>query len=1021
MSDDAEAHGSRISASAASDGAEAAVREPARVAAVRATGLLDAEAEEVFDRLSRLAVRLLGVPAAFLSLVDADRDFYLSACGFGEPLASARQITGPTFCHHALASPGPLVIPDTAADPAYRDVPTVRTLGVAAYVGVPVAVDGQRVGSFCAIDTRPRAWTALEVETMTELAGAAERELDLRMQRATLGAANHRLQAQQAELEVQAETLAGANANLEAALADAVRARRDADAARRQAGAAEAQLRSVFAQAPAAVSVTLGPEHRFVLVNPRATAITGRDDLVGRTYAEAFPELAAQGFAAVLDRVYATGEPYVADEALVTVHRPDGARVAGHYDFVYQPLRDAAGAVTGVLQHAVDVTARVAARAALAAADARFRAVQDASPDGSVVVESVRDDAGRIVDFASTYVNPAAERLTGRAAADLLGRRLLEQFPHVRDEGLFDAYVRVVETGQPYVAETEYRHDGMDHGLRLTVAKVGDGFHIHFADVSERLRAERRARFLGDLGAALQPLADPDALMATAARLLGEHLGADRCAYAEVEADEDTFTIIGDYTHGDTASIVGRFTFAAFGAEVLRLMRANAPYVVDDAWADPRVTAADRAAYAATQIRAVVCVPLHKAGRLAAAMAVHQRRPRRWAPDEVELVVTVVQRCWESLERARAYRDLAEREAALAAASAQLAERTAAAEQARRVAEDERRGAEEARRTAEEANAAKAQFLANMSHELRTPLNAIGGYVQLVELGVHGPVTDAQRGALARVQQAQRHLLGLITEILDYAKVEGGRVEYDVRPVDAREVVAAVAPLVEPLFRAKGLAYAVRLPDAPVLVWADRERLGQVLVNLLSNAAKFTAAKDVGADPGPAGGAGVVVEVSPGADAEADAVVVDVAERLAGPAGPDAGRPDAVFLRVRDTGRGIARDQQERVFEPFVQVGKRFAGDAPGTGLGLAISRDLARGMGGDLRVRSAAGEGSVFTVTLRRVVDVAGQPTERRLVDDRRGGTAEDAPGDAPGDSGTRRSPSRDAPAGRSAAPGGG
>jgi hypothetical protein len=92
-----------------------------------------------------------------------------------------------------------------------------------------------------------------------------------------------------------------------------------------------------------------------------------------------------------------------------------------------------------------------------------------------------------------------------------------------------------------------------------------------------------------------------------------------------------------------------------------------------------------------------------------------------------------------------------------------------------------------------------------------------------------------------------------------------------------------------------------------------------------------------------------------------------------------------VFLRVRDTGRGIARAQQERVFEPFVQVGKRFAGDAPGTGLGLAISRDLARGMGGDLRVRSAEGAGSTFTVTLRRAVDAAGHPTDRRDADERR------------------------------------
>lgn len=160
------------------------ISDPRRLAAVRATGLLDSEVEEAFDRLTRLAVRLVKIPAAFVSLVDEHRDFYKSACGFGEPLASARQLEGPTFCHYAIQSSEPLIIPDTNADPVYRNVPTVRTLGVAAYVGIPIVVNGHVLGAFCAIDVVPHAWTGDEVIVLKELAAVAVSEISLRSARA---------------------------------------------------------------------------------------------------------------------------------------------------------------------------------------------------------------------------------------------------------------------------------------------------------------------------------------------------------------------------------------------------------------------------------------------------------------------------------------------------------------------------------------------------------------------------------------------------------------------------------------------------------------------------------------------------------------------------------------------------------------------------------------------------------------------------------------------------------------------
>ena len=245
--------------------------------------------------------------------------------------------------------------------------------------------------------------------------------------------------------------------------------------------------------------------------------------------------------------------------------------------------------------------------------------------------------------------------------------------------------------------------------------------------------------------------------------------------------------------------------------------------------------------------------------------------------------------------------------------------------------------AQRARAAAEEANAAKMTFLATMSHELRTPLNAIAGHVQIMEMELHGPVTVAQRDALARVSKAQRHLLGLINDILTYAKVESGRTSYDLVALDVAEVVTEACQLVEPRFLVKHISLQVELAKgtkAP-LVLADRDKLGQVVLNLLSNGLKFT----------PSGGAVTVMLATP-TDAS-----------------------DIVQLIVSDTGVGIPADRLDSIFEPFVQLGRGLSSgpEQEGTGLGLSISRDLARGMGGNLVVTSAPGRGSTFTLSLAR------------------------------------------------------
>ena len=266
-------------------------------------------------------------------------------------------------------------------------------------------------------------------------------------------------------------------------------------------------------------------------------------------------------------------------------------------------------------------------------------------------------------------------------------------------------------------------------------------------------------------------------------------------------------------------------------------------------------------------------------------------------------------------------RDLTERRAAERRASEAAAKAAAEAEARRR--------ADEARNRADEANSAKGQFLAAMSHELRTPLNAIGGYADLLAMGLAGPVTPQQLEHLGRIKRSQAHLLGIINDILNFSRVEAGQLKYELGPIEIHEVVHAVMLMISPQAQAKGLRLSDSACDSGLVGWADRAKVDQIVLNLVSNAVKFTSA-----------GGTITLSCQQFGNSR-------------------------VAITVRDTGCGIPADQLESIFEPFVQVGRSLTDTREGAGLGLAISRDLARAMRGDIIAKSTIDVGSEFKLIL--------------------------------------------------------
>jgi PAS domain S-box-containing protein len=525
-----------------------------------------------------------------------------------------------------------------------------------------------------------------------------------------------------------------------------------------------------------------------------------------------------------------------------------------------------------------------------------------------------------IVDARSdtiTLVNPALAHLLGYEPGEMQGMPVQAFYAPDARAAMPDAVRTAHERGQVAYDTTYLRKDGTTLPVRVELATIyhDDGRpHYRIAnveDVRELMRLEARQRFLALASARLSGTLDSEATSRELVRLAVPFL-ADWATFHVLDPTDARVRLVAvEHRDPHRAALLhrlaGRHAARADATTGLaRALRTGVPELV------PHVTygmlteqvgdAEQLALLHAIGLRSVMHVPLVARGRILGALSFAVAESGRgYTADDLALAEEFAQRAALAVDNARLFG----------------AERAARAE------------AEAAREAAEAANRAKSEFLTIMSHELRTPLNGIAGYTELLQMGLFGPVTDAQRENLERIRRSEQQLLALINDLLNFARLESGRVEYALAPTPVAMLVQDVVEIVAPQAAGKGLRLAVQ-PVAPHVVRVDAERVRQVLLNLLSNAVRFT----------PAGG-------------RIELAVEDAA--------------DAVRIHVRDTGPGIPAEHLERIFEPFVQLGRSLHSPRDGSGLGLAISRDLARGMGGDLVAHSVVGEGSTFTFILPR------------------------------------------------------
>jgi PAS domain S-box-containing protein len=538
------------------------------------------------------------------------------------------------------------------------------------------------------------------------------------------------------------------------------------------------------------------------------------------------------------------------------------------------------------------------------------------------------------------YLNEAATRVLseslGSPRESLIGKTLWELYPDIVGTR-FEQEMRRAQDSRVTVTFEEYYPRRAAWSELRCYPLPGGGIATIWKNINEQKRAAERQHYIAEASDILASSLDYRATVTQLAQLLVPTL-ADWCGIRLVDENGHLPQLAAAHVDPRKAEWIlaaGRKFVLRTDAEAgpMYVLRTGNTELYEDVTDEMlQQMAADEdhlELLRSVRMRSIIRVPLKARGRVIGVLSlVAGESGRRYTEAEKVLAEQLAERAAIAIDNARLF---TETEAARDALEKSRQALTATNAKLSHINEEllaKTRLAEQSRSEAEAANRSKADFLAHMSHELRTPLNAIAGYSELMELGLHGPLTAEQSEDLRRIKKSQRHLLSLINDVLNFAKLEAAHVRYEIKPVSVRKAVSALEPLIAPQMSAKSLTYVPGEIDDGLFALADEEKVQQILLNLLSNAVKFT---------GPGGRISVA------------------ATRV----------EDWICIEIVDTGCGIPADKQKLVFEPFVQLERTLSSPHEGTGLGLAISRDLARGMHGELTVDSTPGLGSAFSLRL--------------------------------------------------------